>query len=137
MIETLLLLFFSVPGALLLLGALPITLLTLRFRQRASKAVGTVIDAKREGTWPAITVEFEDQTGTKRQGTSLLAKRIGRRFYEVGDRVPILYIPERPSVICIDSLWELWFWPLSLAFSGVLLLVVVLLAYYGWVLEQR
>src|SRR2546425_4336344 len=164
------LLVFLGVGAVLCLGAFALALKTHRFRQRAARAVGTIIESKRGGIGAAvererekgrkildldpvatsypgateiswtITVAFDDATGARRQGTTevarrfglsftqlhwrRLSKRFGRRFYEVGDQVPILYDPESPSVIRIDSFMEQWFGPLVLGALGAGFLVM-------------
>ncbi len=156
-----LLLVFLGGGGVLFLGATTLALRTLRFRQRASRALGVIIEAK-QGEWkraaierhrsegrkvseirrdpvasdpPApeslwsVTVEFEDAAGAKRQGTTEAGS--GRTSHKVGDRLPILYDPERPSVIRMDSFGGLWGGPLLIGILGAAFLIVGLLLWSG------
>jgi hypothetical protein len=60
-----------------------------------------------------------------------LSQHFGRRFYETGDQIPILYDRENPSLIRIDSFIEHWFGPLILGTLGAAFLVLGLLLWSG------
>lgn len=149
LLAILLLVFFGA-GIPIFLGALISAQRTLRIVWSGSRAEGVIVEAEQgkavrtaverrraEGrkvvklTQPyasrptryiwTLTIEFEDATGTRRQGTIDSGTR--KRPYDVGDRVPIWYVPGEPSAIRINSFAELWGGPLLIGVFGALLLV--------------
>ncbi len=129
----------------------------LRFQQRAAQAVAIISQAKRGGIQPhidragkegrkfltelpppepgqpepwIIRVEFEDLMGTKRQATALVSKPSAGRAYEVGEQVSILYDPECPWDIRIDTSLN-WFGPFLLGIFGVAFLAAALVLWSG------
>jgi hypothetical protein len=141
-VETTVLLAFLVPGVLICLGDFVLHFKEFRFRQGAAKAVGVIRERNELESGVAdamphivITVEFEDSAGTTRTASVAAVRggirfsRSGRRDYEIGDSLPIVYDIERPWVIRIDTFLNLWLWPLVLGmvgagFVGVSLLVL-------------
>ena len=154
-----LLLVFLGAGVPIFLGALVSALRTLRIRWRASHAEGVIVEAKQgerkraalerhraEGrkVWEVkrpynvhrtteliwtLTIEFEDATGVKQQGTIQAGTR--KKPYKVGERVPIWYDPKQPSAIRMDSFAELWGGPLLMGVFGAAFLVIGLLLWSG------
>jgi hypothetical protein len=115
------LMFFLVGGIFAVLGIFAVVK-ELLFRRKAARAVGVVVavtpggiaasverrrregktilaDMSDESRNLVITVEFEDAAGVKQEGTTEVSALSGRVSFGVGDRVPILYDPDRP--------WEL------------------------------
>ncbi|MCH8048249.1 MAG: DUF3592 domain-containing protein [Planctomycetes bacterium] len=76
-----------------------------------------------------LTIEFEDATGARQQGT--IDAGAGKIPYEVGQRVSIWYDPKQPSAIRIDSFAELWGGPLLVGVFGASFIVMGLLLWSG------
>ena len=134
------------------------TLCTTRmflFLRRAERAEGVIVEARltkpvgcgdTSDVW-TLTIEYEDATGVKQQGFVDVARArslplrpgqavarpvlvIGPREYEVGDRVPIRYDPDRPSFVVIDSFAGTWLG--LLAVDVIAVVFVVLLVWFVW-----
>jgi len=134
---------FVIFGTLVSIGAGALAIQSHRFRQSGVKAVGIVRGRKVEtspepggGTMSAVTVtvEFEDNSGSKRQsttpvitGTSICwksgpefnVKRIGMPDFAIGDAVTIIYDPDQPEHMRVDSWVERWLWVLVMSIMGV------------------
>jgi Protein of unknown function (DUF3592) len=63
-----------------------------------------------------LTLQFEDGSGSAWRGRTGYSGRHDR--HAVGDRVAILYNPNDPSELALDSWYELWAWPLGFAALG-------------------
>jgi hypothetical protein len=121
----------------------------IRFRRKAVKTIGVIVESKsqreiwtkqanKEGRkvlmeLPApesdeserwtITVEFTDTTGFKKRGNVEVSKVADQQVYQVGDPQPILYDPDRP--------WEIqttmslnWFGPLVVGMLGMIFVAI-------------
>jgi hypothetical protein len=145
------LIFVAVGGLFAALG-LTAAVKGVRFRRRAARTAGVIVESKsRREVWaerarkegqklltelPAggpgeselwtITVEFADAAGTTRRATTEVSKADGRQVYQVGDQQPILYDPERPWEIQTDAAWN-WVGPLVVGVFGSAFVVVGLL----------
>jgi hypothetical protein len=116
-------LIFLMAGVVCSALALTLAVKALRFRRRAVKAVGVIVESKNprgpgESDGWAITVEFADEAGSQRRGTATVSKVAWRRAYQVGDQQPILYDPEHPWEIQADTFLERFVGPLILAALG-------------------
>src|SRR5262245_1406287 len=130
MSTTLAMAIFLVASGTLSLGAVALAVRESRFRQRAAPALG-VIRARHVGSAPnscgavTVTVEFEDVTGATRRATAPVVtgtrlawrrrggpevKLLGPPDYPVGDSLPILYDPERPENVRVDTWLDRWLW---------------------------
>ena len=87
-----------------------------RFRHRAAQATGVVVEVKTTHDSRSVVVGYEDAGEVARQGTVELPS--GSR-YEVGEEVPILYDPEQPWQVRLDTAWS---WYASLITSALLIL---------------
>jgi hypothetical protein len=65
-----------------------------------------------------LTLKFEDRSGgVWRERTGYSTRH---EAHEVGDRVAILYNPNDPRELALDSWYDLWAWPLGFALFGAI-----------------
>jgi hypothetical protein len=76
-------------------------------------------------------VRFETQTGGKVQFIARIASRPAP--YQEGDRVEVLYDPDKPQGAQINSFLYLWFYVLMLVFFGLFAMGMGAL---GWVMSS-
>jgi hypothetical protein len=127
-------LIFPIAGSIIALGAAALALREFRFLRRAAQAAAIIRNRHVKSgldsdggslTTLTVTVEFEDQSGAQQQATvpvvagSSLAwrSRNGREVrlfgppdYAVGDSVAILYDPEQPEQIQVNTWMNRWLW---------------------------
>lgn len=102
----------------------------VRFWPRSRRTEGVVTAAVlrmkgRESDWWALTIEYDDHTGTKHRACVNASRNpyrslkggprpgrcwlvIGTHDYDVGDRVPIRYDPADPAFVVIDTFVGTW-----------------------------
>jgi hypothetical protein len=93
-------------GGLFLAGALALGWGSLRHVLCAERADGEVIEIRREGDMYAPVLRFRLPGGETREVKDLGS---GAPDFAVGDRVTILYMPDDPEDIRIDTFDRLWF----------------------------
>jgi hypothetical protein len=93
-------------GGLFLVGALALGWGSLRHVLYAERADGEVIEIRREGDMYAPVLRFRLPGGETREVKDLGS---GAPDFAVGDRVTILYMPDDPEDIRIDTFDRLWF----------------------------
>jgi hypothetical protein len=105
--------FLVLGAAVSFLMALAFGLHTWQFRRTALRASGEVIELRKETGESDITYRavfrFKDAAGKEHTVTSSVNSKPAT--HRVGDRVTVLYHPNRPGAARIDSYWELWFDP--------------------------
>jgi uncharacterized integral membrane protein len=106
-------LFFAIVGGMLLIAAAIAAVGVYRFRESASRADGVVERLNAGGSHPQIRF-------TTTSGDSVSYAQGGLIFgYDSGDRVQVLYRPERPQATArLDSVGAIWAMPLLLGFLG-------------------
>ncbi|MGE4002424.1 MAG: DUF3592 domain-containing protein [Planctomycetaceae bacterium] len=110
-----------------------------RFRRRAFQATGVVADYQWERyrvgmdspyAGAVVTVEFQDEDGTLRRGTTGVTYGHAATRYVPGERVKILVDPSNPALVRIDSLTERYFLPVTFAALGGAVLTMGLCVWY-------
>jgi len=115
---------FAAIGILTIIGGAYVTYSQVSFLNRCEKARGTVVDilwktqtdddGSAEYAYPVF--EFRDPKGS---GTVILAQgHVGSNpsEYQVGDIADILYDPQEPQYVYINTFWDIWMGPV-IAFS--------------------
>lgn len=98
------------------LGAVWLTVSTIRFKVTAEKTVGTVVkfeyrtssrsrSGRTQKTW-SPTFEFVDASGATQRVTSSYSSSSTSR--KIGDKVPVRYAPDEPQRARIDSFASYW-----------------------------
>jgi Protein of unknown function (DUF3592) len=129
-------LIFLLAGMLFVSGAIALAVREIRLQQRGAQAIGVICDrhvtSGRDSdcgslTCVTVTVEYEDCLGTKQRATAPVVtggglgwkrgggpevKLFGPPDYAVGDSVAILYDPEQPEEIQVDTWMNRWLWAL-------------------------
>jgi hypothetical protein len=113
-------------GVVSLLGALYFFLDTVNFLRSATPTYGQVIRlAERESAsarWPASTrapvITFATPAGQIITFIAIVSSNPSS--YQVGDRVPVLFDPQRPSRARLRTLTDLWFRSVLLFIFGAL-----------------
>jgi Protein of unknown function (DUF3592) len=145
---------FTGVGGISCLAAVALAVHQMRFRRRAVRSVGLVRERQVKSSpdpdggsmqLVTVTVEYEDETGTRHQASSPIvsggiswgrpgqprAGGIGPPDCAVGDRVAILYDPDHPEGIRIDTAINRWFGVVVMAVVGAGLLAVGLMIANG------
>ena len=121
--------FLGLAACLSFLMALAFGLHTWHFRQTAIRALGQVIELRKEMDEGDVTYRavfrFSDAAGKEHTVTSSMNMKPAA--HRVGDRVTVLYPPGNPEAARIDSFWELWFETAIPAVIGVAFAVWFLL----------
>ena len=115
------LLIFLAASGILICAGIYTSLKTSNFETHASRAAGRVIEnvpAMKMGETEANyypKIEFETARG---EGiTVILNSGSNSPAFEVGQRVILLYDPQKPTHVEIDNFWSLWL--LTMALSGI------------------
>ena len=102
-------------GGLFAGAAAIVTVPALQMRQRWSKTTGTVVDVG----------EFESGgESTDRDWTASCPVLHNVAGYSKGSDVPILFDPQNPSSVRIDSFKELWLYPSLVCSVGTIAILV-------------
>jgi hypothetical protein len=113
--EDLIITFFPILGAGLLILAIASAAFTYRFIQAASRTEGEVVKLSPSRAHPTIRFTPAGEPSTEFSGSGFIN-------YGVGDRLTVLYVkdPESPSryQTNIDTPGALWFFPLLLTWLG-------------------
>ena len=108
---------FRVAGIGMILFVGVWTFSTYHFIQTASSAPGQVTQLRAGGSHPEI--EFLSV-----EGKTISYPQNGLIFgYRVGDRVSVLYDPQRPYDACIDSFGALWGFHVMILFMGLVFVI--------------
>jgi hypothetical protein len=97
------------------------------FASLAVEAEGTVIAMQEGATKYYPRVRFQTRHGQTVEFDA--ANGSNPPLYEVGERLPVLYLPDNPRYAVINTFIELWLGPLIYAAVGLLLLVT---AWLDW-----
>lgn len=92
-------------GGLILAGGLALGLGSLRHVLYGERAAGEVIEIRREGEMYAPVVRFRLPAGETQEVKDLAS---GAPDFAVGDKVMILYMPQEPRDLRIDTFERLW-----------------------------
>jgi hypothetical protein len=91
---------------------------THNFVQTASHTQGTVTKLVQSGKTYFPVYTFKDSQGKERSIESLSGSYPAA--YKIGDHVVVIYSPDKPDAAEIDSFFDIWIWPIALAFFGAL-----------------
>jgi uncharacterized protein DUF3592 len=113
----------------------------LRLGKRGVRTVGIIRERKESprsegGSTLNVTVDFEDHAGTRRQVTTPVITggiSFGRsgRNYEIGDQVPIVYDPQRPTELRINTFLNTWLGPIVVITMGLIFVTASVLILTG------
>jgi hypothetical protein len=103
-------------GGLIVVGGLLLALGNLRHVLYGDRADGVVVDIVREGSMYAPVVRFRLPNGELQEVTDLGS---GAPDFSRGDLVGVLYMPEDPRDVRLDTFERLWLVPIiTLGFGG-------------------
>ncbi len=113
-------------GVLMFLGGLYLFYDAVAFAQRAESAVGEVINVEQhtsrdsEGDLSITytpTFRYTDATGQVREGAPSMSS--SEYDYGIGEQEDILYDPDDPTDVRVDSFWSLYLMAIMLVIFGV------------------
>jgi len=145
---------FTGVGGISCLAAVALAVRQLRFGRRAVRSVGLVRERQVKSSpdpdggsmqLVTVTVEYEDEKGIRHQASSPIVSGgiswgrpgrprtggIGPPDCAAGDRVPILYDPDHPEDIRIDTAINRWFGVVVMGVVGAGLLTMGLVIANG------
>ena len=118
-------------GGLILAGGLLLAMGNLRHVLYGDRADGVVVDIVREGNMYAPVVRFRLPSGELQEVTDLGS---GAPDFSRGDLVTVLYMPEDPQDIRLDTFERLWLVPIiTLGFGGFWLMFGIV----AWALSRN
>jgi hypothetical protein len=103
-------------GALILLGGLALGVGSLRLVLYGERSSGEVVEIRRDGDMYSPVVRFPLASGEMQEVTDLGS---GAPDFAVGDRVPVLYMPENPESFRLATFDRLWTSALMVSIFGV------------------
>ena len=134
---------FLIAGSIFALGAAALARHEFRFLRRAAQAAAIIRNRHVKSGLDAdggslntltVTVEFEDQTGVQQRATVPVVtggglswqspngrevRLLGPPDYAIGDSVAILYDPEQPAEIQVNSWMNRWLWTVVMGVMGI------------------
>jgi len=94
---------------------------TESFVRSASRTQGTVTKLVYSGKDSFPIYMFKDSRGVEHTIKSLSGSYPAA--YQVGDKVGVIYQPDKPDNAEIDQFFDVWIWPIAFAGFGVLFLL--------------
>jgi hypothetical protein len=100
---------------------------TVKFERRATRAAGVVIDnvGDLNGSQNTVSyypkIRFRTQEGV--EVSFISSNGNSDAEFHVGESVPVVYDPQRPTNAVIDSFWHRWTLPIILLGLGVVALI--------------
>ena len=113
-------------GGLILAAGLALGLGSLRHVLYGERAMGEVIEMRREGNMYAPVVRFRLPGGQTQEVKDLAS---GAPDFAVGDKVAILYMPQAPRDFRIDTFYRLWFSAILVSLFGGFWLLFAVMAF--------
>lgn len=122
MIATLVKYLFTLFGAVMLAGTFYLSRDTRAFLASAVRAEGTVIELVRSHKTYRPVIRFIDRRGQSVEFTSSAGS--SPPSYAVGEKVAVLYLPEKPQNAEVDDFFVIWGGLIILGILGIVFFLI-------------